>query len=125
VRRHIAESWLWLLFFDIVILFRGLRVLYWIVRKQGVRMITPGGRYSSSAVCQAIDLACILYFKEVKCLQRSAVATVMLRRNGWRAQMVVGAQLLPLQNHAWTEVDNEVVNDKPYMNEIYQVLERC
>jgi hypothetical protein len=39
--------------------------------------------------------------------------------------MVLGAQMLPFKSHAWVEVDGIVVNDKPYMLEIYQVLERC
>jgi hypothetical protein len=33
--------------------------------------------------------------------------------------MVIGAQTIPFTSHAWVEVD-----DKPYMPEIYQVLER-
>jgi hypothetical protein len=39
--------------------------------------------------------------------------------------MVLGAQLLPFRAHAWVEVDGAVVNDKPYIHEIYQVLDRC
>ncbi len=39
--------------------------------------------------------------------------------------MVIGAQLLPFHSHAWVEVDGQVVNDKPYIAEIFQVLERC
>jgi hypothetical protein len=39
--------------------------------------------------------------------------------------MVIGAHLLPFKSHAWVEVASVIVNDKPYMQEIYQVLERC
>jgi hypothetical protein len=39
--------------------------------------------------------------------------------------MVIGAQVLPFKSHAWVEVDGRVVNDKPYIPEIYRVLERC
>jgi hypothetical protein len=38
---------------------------------------------------------------------------------------VLGAQMLPFLSHAWVEVDGLVVNDKPYIGEIFQVLERC
>jgi len=48
-----------------------------------------------------------------------------LRRHGLRAEMVIGAQMLPFKSHAWVEVGGIVVNDKPYIREIYQVLERC
>ncbi len=81
-------------------------------------------RYSTEQVCQALDMACIWYPKHVLCLQRSSAATRLLRRSGIAAEMVLGAQLLPFRAHAWVEVDGAVVNDKPYMHEIYQVLDR-
>lgn len=76
-------------------------------------------------LCRAMDFACVFYFKQVLCLQRSAATTVLLRRYGVPAEMVIGAQLLPFKSHAWVEVEEIPVNDKPYMREIYQVLERC
>jgi len=39
--------------------------------------------------------------------------------------MVIGAQLLPFKSHAWCEVRGAIVNDKPYLYDIYTVLERC
>lgn len=77
------------------------------------------------AVCAAIDMACIWYRKEVLCLQRSAVATCLLRQYGVAAEMVMGSQQLPFKSHAWVEVDGRVVNDKPYVNQMYAVVERC
>jgi hypothetical protein len=50
---------------------------------------------------------------------------LLLRRHGVAAEMVIGAQILPFKSHAWVEVDRAVVNDTPYIEEIYQVLERC
>jgi hypothetical protein len=61
----------------------------------------------------------------VLCLQRSAATIILLRRHGWQAEMVIGAQLLPFQSHAWVEIGGNVVNDKPYINQIFQVLDRC
>ena len=76
-------------------------------------------------ICSAVDMACIWYWKEALCLQRSA-ATVCLLKQAWmRAQMVIGAQQLPFRAHAWVEVDGRVVNDKSYTPEIYAVLDRC
>jgi hypothetical protein len=48
-----------------------------------------------------------------------------LRKHGVRAEMVIGAQMRPFRSHAWVEVNGAVVNDKPYMREIYQILENC
>ena len=76
-------------------------------------------------VCAAVDLACIWYPKEVLCLQRSAATTCLLKRNGVRARMVIGVQPMPFKAHAWVEIDGQVVNDKPYTPEMYQVLDRC
>jgi hypothetical protein len=39
--------------------------------------------------------------------------------------MVIGAQVRPFKSHAWVEIERTVVNDKPYMLEMYQQLERC
>lgn len=76
-------------------------------------------------VCSAVDLACVLYWKEVQCLQRSAVATYMLKRKGIPARMIIGVRQLPFRAHAWVEVDGHVVNDRPYVREMYTVLDQC
>jgi len=76
-------------------------------------------------VCAAVDMACIWYWKEVLCLQRSAATACLLKRNGVPAEMVIGVQQMPFKAHAWVEVDGQVVNDKPYTPEMYQVLDRC
>ena len=76
-------------------------------------------------VCRAVDLACIWYPTEVLCLQRSAAAACLLKRCGIPAQMVVGARLMPFKAHAWVEVEGRVANDKPYVPQMYSVLDRC
>jgi len=76
-------------------------------------------------ICSAVDMACIWYWKEVLCLQRSAATASLLKRYGVPARMVVGTQQIPFKAHAWVEVDDQVVNDKPYMREKYAVLDRC
>ena len=76
-------------------------------------------------ICSAIDMACIWYWKEARCLQRSATTTCLLKQHGVPAQMIIGAQQLPFKAHAWVEVEGRVVNDKPYMREMYAVLDRC
>lgn len=80
---------------------------------------------SSERICAAIDMACIWYWKEVLCLQRSAATTCLLKQHGVPAEMVIGAQQTPFRAHAWVEVGGQVVNDKPYTPEVYAVLERC
>jgi hypothetical protein len=76
-------------------------------------------------ICSAVDIACIWYWKEALCLQRSAAAACLLKKYGVPAQLVIGAQHTPFKSHAWVEVDGRVVNDKPYVAEIYAVVDRC
>jgi hypothetical protein len=76
-------------------------------------------------ICAAVDMACIWYFKQALCLQRSAVTTRLLRKYGVSANLVIGAQQMPFKAHAWVEVDGKVVNDKQYVPEMYGILTRC
>ena len=123
--RLVLESWLLLLYFEFVVRFRGLKVLHEIVRSEKVRDANDPIFPSSTDLCHAVDLACVFYFRQVMCLQRSAATTLLLRRHGWDGEMVIGAQILPFKSHAWVEIRGSVVNDKPYMLDIYQVMERC
>jgi hypothetical protein len=124
MKRLVLESWLLLLYFDYVMRLRDFKRLHGIVREHKVRHAEKGDE-TNEQLCHAMDLACVFYFKRVQCLQRSAATTVLLRRHGWKAEFVIGAQLLPFMSHAWVEIEDRVVNDKPYIPEIFQVLERC
>jgi len=120
----VIRSWLLLLYLELVMRFHTFQALHELVRRKSIRAI-PASPYSSEQLCHAIDLACVLYFKPVMCLQRSAAATLLLRCYGLKAELVIGAQVLPFRSHAWVEIDGHVVNDKAYVPEIYSVLERC
>jgi Transglutaminase-like superfamily len=76
-------------------------------------------------VSDALDIACVLYPRQVLCLQRSAVLVKMLRRHGVLAQMIIGAQKLPFKAHAWVEVDGQIVNDRLASRETFLILEVC
>jgi hypothetical protein len=80
---------------------------------------------SPARISQAVDWAAVLYFKKVLCLQRSAATACLLKKHGYAAELVVGVQHVPFLAHAWVEFDGLVINDKPYMSEIYSVLTRC
>jgi Transglutaminase-like superfamily len=125
MKRLVIESWLLLLYFEFVLLFRSFKVLHEIVRREKIRAASEPMLSSSAELCHAVDLACLFYFKQVMCLQRSAATTLLMRRHGWEAEMVIGAQLLPFKSHAWVESKGVIVNDRPYMLDIYRVLERC
>jgi transglutaminase superfamily protein len=124
MKRLVIESWIILFYFDCVMRFGDFKKLHGTVRKQKVRSLGLRDE-TSEQLCGAIDWACVFYFRRVLCLQRSAATAVLLRRHGWKAQMVLGVQMLPFLSHAWVEIEGRIVNDKPYMSELFQVLERC
>jgi len=120
----LLRSWMWLLYFDFLMQFHEFKEVHAAVRRQRCTLLEPQ-LLPYTTICHAMDLASVLYFKRALCLQRSAATACLLRRCGWDAEMVIGAQLLPFRSHAWVEIEGRVVNDKPYIAEIFQVLERC
>ena len=125
MKRLVLESWLLLLCFEWIMRFHEFRELHRTVLEAPVRSTTKLEPVPSERLSTAMDYACVFYFKHVLCLQRSAATTLLLRRHGLSAEMVIGAQMLPFKSHPWCEINGVVVNDKPYMPEMYQVLERC
>jgi len=119
--KRIIESLILLAYVDYVKCFGGLARIQMAIEKQETSSRTKG---DASLLCRAINFGCVLYFKRVLCLQQSAAATILLRRHGFRAEMVIGVQMLPFESHAWVEVDGCVVNDKPYTKEMFEELAR-
>ncbi len=118
------RAYLTLIRFDLYLARGNFQALY--DRARGYPIGTVAGPANPiEEVCSAVDMACIWYWKEVLCLQRSAATACLLKRSGVRAHMVLGVQQMPFKAHAWVEVDGRVVNDKPYMREIYAVLDKC
>jgi len=120
----VLKAYLKLIHFDLYLVRGNFAALYSKVRNY------PIGKKASSAeaierVCSAVDMACIWYWKEALCLQRSAATACLLKKYGVPAQMVIGTQNMPFKAHAWVEVAGRVVNDKPYTPEMYAVLDRC
>lgn len=123
MKRLVLESFLLLLYLDWLMWRRDFKSVYSIVGGMKAR---PSTRLiPSEKLCLAVDYASVFYIKRVLCLQRSAATTILLRRHGWSAEMVIGAQIVPFKSHAWCEINGEVVNDKPYIREIFAVLDRC
>jgi Transglutaminase-like superfamily len=125
MKKLVILSWMFLMYFDFIMKFRDLKALRNVLRRRHARSSSDLSAPSNEQLCRAMDYACVFYFKKVLCLQRSAATTVLLRRYGRDANMITGAQILPFRSHAWVEIQGSVVNDKPYMRDIYQVLDQC
>jgi hypothetical protein len=121
----LIKSYLLLIGVDIALRADGFKKVYDAVRGRGTRQVAEERRIPFERLCHAMDLACVFYPKTVFCLQRSFAAVFLLRRYGWPAQFVTGCGIATFENHAWVELAGDVLNDKPYVNEMYQVLDRC
>lgn len=73
-------------------------------------------------ICDAVAVASCFYWRPVLCLQRSFAATVLLRKHGIVALLVIGYRPVPFFSHAWVEVDGRVVNDSPAYKDRLQIL---
>ncbi len=119
----VLQAYLLLMRFDLYLARGDFTALYNKVRSY------PTGKKVEAAdaverICSAMDMACIWYWKEALCLQRSAATVCLLRAYGVPAQLVIGAQQMPFKAHAWVEVKGRVVNDRLYTPEMYAVLDR-
>lgn len=120
----VLKAYLKLIHFDLYLARGNFAALYEKVRGYPTAKRVPWPD-AVERICAAVDMACIWYWKEALCLQRSAATACLLKKYGLPGQMVIGAQQMPFKAHAWVEVEGRVVNDKPYMTEIYEVLDRC
>ncbi len=116
-----AYAWLGLIAFDIARLAGFARQCDWLRhRPRASQRSWP----AVEDVVWSVDEACVWYVKRAACLQRSVVATWLLRRHGVAAEMVIGCRPLPFESHAWVEVDGQVVNDRPQYQRAFTVLDR-
>lgn len=117
-----AQAWVGLAVFDVARLGGFTRVHERI--RRGAVGARPRGNNPIAEIVWAVDEACVWYPKRVHCLQRSAVATRLLRRNGITAELVIGYRPIPFESHAWVEVNGQVVNDRPQYQRAFSVLDR-
>jgi hypothetical protein len=115
------EAWTWLLIFDVARPAGFARLCAWLGKTRTNRRRSL---VASADIVWAVDEACVWYVKRAACLQRSFVATRLLRRYGFAADMVIGCRPLPFESHAWVEVDGRVVNDLPQYQRAFTVLSR-
>lgn len=107
--------------YDVVTMISGFDgVRKWLI--QGCAVTSPSRPELTAIVWDAVDLATSLYFKRVRCLQRSVITVRLLRKHGILGRLVIGYRSSPFLMHAWTEVDGKIVNDLPGYAERLQVL---
>ena len=119
--RLTLHAWCLLALYDVAQL-GGFHFTYAVMRRMRSKAKAP--LCSPEDVVWAIDEACVWYVKRVACLQRSAVTTWLLRRDGISASLVIGYRPMPFESHAWVEVNGIVINDRPQYQRFFTVLDR-
>jgi hypothetical protein len=118
----VGRAWIGLAVFDLARLAGFARLHEWL---RTCRVATDHRlRVTSDDVVWAVEEACVWYVKPAACLQRSAIATWLLRLEGFHAELVIGFRPVPFESHAWVEVDGQVVNDRPQYQKVFTILER-
>jgi len=120
----LLQAFVKLMYFDLHLARGDFATLYEQVRSYPLGKAAPH-RNMVERINRAVGTACIWYWKEARCLQRSAVTACLLKKYGIPAQLVIGVQQMPFKAHAWVEAQGRVVKDKPYTAEMYMVLDRC
>ena len=116
-----VQAWIGLVAFDVARRAGFARLCAWLHRRQPA---LPRHGQTPDDIVWSVDEACVWYVKRAACLQRSVVATWLLRRHGFAAEMVIGCRPLPFESHAWVEIDGRVVNDLPQYQRAFTVLNR-
>ncbi len=118
----VLKAWFALAWYDLSAKIRGYRAVQATTQQEINLPDASRSRSPWEKICEAVEIACVLYFKQVHCLQRSSVTVRLLRSSGWDAHLVIGVQMTPFMSHSLVELDDVVVNDKPYMRQKYRVL---
>jgi hypothetical protein len=106
----VIGAWCQLARFDAVCALRGHADLR--PRSRAASTLPPTPE-SQSDLLRAMVIACSLYWKRVRCLQRATATVRLLRAHHVDASLVIGYRRKPFVSHAWVEIDGQVVNDSP------------
>jgi hypothetical protein len=117
----VVQAWWHLLRFDLLHRFGGFGRVQHRLAGSPVRPAAPPPDVEHT-ICDAVLLATCLYWKPVLCLQRSFCVTILLRRCGVAASLVIGFRPMPFLAHAWVAVDRRIVNDSSAYAERLGVL---
>jgi hypothetical protein len=91
------------------------------LRRQHVP-VTPCSEDLQKGICDAVLLASCFYWKPVLCLQRSVCTTVLLRKYGIGAKVVIGYRPAPFFSHSWVEVNGHVAYGSAAYQQRLQIL---
>src|SRR5258705_13422336 len=120
----LVEALITLLFFDLLNVVLPFERICFLVSNWRIARAPAFKNSDVATILTALNYACVWYPKRALCLQRSFVATRLLRRAGIAAKMAVGARTAPFKAHAWVEVDGKPVTERADALTAFAVWER-
>jgi hypothetical protein len=118
------QVWWELLRYDVNISLFGFGSVLAQLERCAVNSDYAGGREVELETSRAMSIAMALYWKPVKCLQRSVVKARLLRRRGIPAELVIGYRPMPFFSHAWVEVQQRAIDDPQSYSRRLLILDR-
>jgi len=125
IKAHTTAALILLTSVDALLKVGGFNTLYGIVKRWKFRQAFSNATGTIVEGCATVEKACVWHPKQKLCLQKSAVATCLLRSLGVPAEMVIGVHKMPFYGHSWVEVEGTVVNDHKNVQTFFHVLSRC
>jgi hypothetical protein len=101
----------------------GFRRTYIVLgRRSARRGRDPGARSPQHIAALVVHVNRHLLPYQSRCLLESLTLWYVLRRNGYPAELLLGARTLlgPFEAHAWVELDGEVLNDSGNVRDVYR-----
>ncbi len=122
---HAVRGYFSLLLVDLILALGGFPLLHRCIVKLPVRKRQSIGAPDAVGWARsAIASGSRFRRTSPKCLTRSAALVFLLRRAyGIAAKVVIGFRSVPIEGHAWVEVDGMVIDDLPHENE-FLVIDR-
>jgi hypothetical protein len=110
--------------FDLVLCFGNFSAVRRLVGRFPSKHILPGSRTVDDITSSFADVSA-LYVRTVRCIQRSAALSCILRLHGVKADFVVGCRSMPFYGHAWVEVEGRAISEEAQCISTLQTLDRC
>ena len=107
--------------YDVIVSSVGISRILRQLRRQHAP-VTPCSQNFQKAICDAVLLASCFYWKPVLCLQRSVCTTILLRKYGIGAKVVIGYRPAPFFSHSWVEVNGHVAYGSAAYQQRLQIL---
>src|SRR5260370_12647033 len=105
----VLKAYLKLIHFDLYLARGNFAAFYTKVRNYPISRKEPVPDIVE-CICSAVDMACIWYWNEALCLQRSAATACLLKGYGVSAQMVIGAHQIPFKTHSCSQLHGHSIN---------------